>query len=115
MNKSEPKVVKREPIGSQREPKRSPKGAKGSQNGAKERPKCIKKSSFGKGRENERQGGARVSTGVSILATIFDQKSKKWYPKRHPKIDAEKVWGNYGKRVKNHAQINDFSYLFKKT
>ena len=26
-----------------------------------------------------------------ILATIFGQKSKKWHPKKHAKIDAEKV------------------------
>ena len=31
---------------------------------------------------------------ASLLGAIFDQKSKKWYPKRHPKIDAEKVSKN---------------------
>jgi len=26
-----------------------------------------------------------------ILGAIFDQKTQKWHPKRHAKIDAEKV------------------------
>ena len=46
------------------------------------------------------------------LATIFDQKSKKWHPKRHPKINAEKVSKNHEKSIQNDvkmdAQINDF-------
>ena len=47
-----------------------------------------------------------------LLATIFDQKSKKWHPKKHAKIDAEKVSKNHEKSIKNDAKmdakINDF-------
>ena len=54
----------------------------------------------------------------SLLATIFDQKSKKCHPKRHPKIDAEKVSKNDEKSIQNNAKmdakINDFWYLFEK-
>ena len=45
VSKSEAKVIKREPIGSQSEPKRSPKGAKGNQNGAKMEPKSNQNAS----------------------------------------------------------------------
>ena len=62
----------------------------------------------------------------SILASflvhfciIFGQKSKKWHPKRHPKIDAEKVskndakmdqkWGQNGPKIHpNFSQQTDF-------
>ena len=40
------------------------------------------------------------------------------HPKRHPKIDAEKVLKIDGKRVEHEAKfdtkINDFSYFFEK-
>ena len=53
-----------------------------------------------------------------LLATIFDKNPKKWHPKRHPKIDAEKVSINYAKRLQNDAkmdaQIYDFSCFFEK-
>ena len=52
----------------------------------------------------------------TILGAIFYQKSKKWHPKRHPKIDAEKVSKIDAKRVQNDAKIDaeiiDFSYFF---
>ena len=35
----------------------------------------------------------------TIPGAIFDQKSKKWHPKRHPKIDAEKVSKNDAKMM----------------
>ena len=48
--------------------------------------------------------GAKLSERPSafrpLLATFFHQKSKKWHPKRHPKIDAGKVWKNDAKRFK---------------
>ena len=54
----------------------------------------------------------------SHLATIFHQKSKKWHPKRHPKIDAEKVSKIDAKRLQNDAKmdakINEFSYFSEK-
>ena len=53
-----------------------------------------------------------------MLATIFHQKSKKWHPKRHPKIDAEKVMKIDAKRVEHYAKIdskiNDISDFFEK-
>ena len=52
------------------------------------------------------------------LATIFGQKSKKCHPKKHAKIDAEKVSKNDAKRVQNEAKIDteiiDFSCFFEK-
>ena len=61
------------------------------------------------------QGGKRetaVFQRRTLLATIFHQKSKKWHPKRHPKIDAEKVSKNHEKSIQNDAKmdakINDF-------
>ena len=65
-SKSYQKGPKREPKGAKKEPKGNKKEPKWSQNGAKERPKCIKKSSFGKGRENERQKAAAWSVRVSF-------------------------------------------------
>ena len=54
----------------------------------------------------------------TILATIFDQKSKKWHPKMHAKIDAEKVSKIDPKRVQNKAKIDakiiDFSIFSKR-
>ena len=99
MSKSEAKVIKREPIGSQREPKRSPKGAKGSQNGAKMEPKSDQNASKNQASEKvAKRSILRLKSG-SILGAIFDQKSKKWHPKRHPKIDVEKASKNDAKRL----------------
>ena len=74
MSKSDQKGANREPKGAKKEPKGSKKEPKWSQNGAKERPKCIKKSSFGKGRENERQGrpwARKLSRGPEFLGAIW--------------------------------------------
>ena len=46
------------------------------------------------------------------------EKSKKWHPESHPKIDAEKVLKNDAKRLQNEAKMDakiyDFSYFFEK-
>ena len=64
VNKSEAEVIKREPIGSQR----SQKGAKREQKGAKMEPKsdhnASRKSSFGKGRENDRKREVKTPTMI---------------------------------------------------
>ena len=64
------------------------------------------------GRPLGRQGGVCNMLSGSNLGAIFDQKSKKWHPKRHPKIDAEKVSKNHEKSIQNDAKmdakINDF-------
>ena len=48
----------------------------------------------------------------------FRSKIKKWYPKKHSKINAEKVSKNDTKRLQNDAKmdakINDFSCFFEK-
>ena len=63
------------------------------------------------------KGGHPQKSG-SLLAIIFDQKSKKWYPKRHPKINAETVSKNDAKRLQNDAKMDakifDFSCFFEK-
>ena len=63
-------------------------------------------------------GGAGTDLDGPSLATIFDQKSKKLYPKSHPKIDTEKVSKNDAKRFQNDAkmdaEIYDFSCFFEK-
>ena len=46
-----------------------------------------------------RQKRAPSKMNASLLGAIFGQKSKKWHPKRHPKIDAEKVSKNDAKRL----------------
>ena len=38
-----------------------------------------------------RQNVARAYENGPILEATFDNKSKKWHPKMHPKIEAEKV------------------------
>ena len=54
----------------------------------------------------------------AILGAIFYKTSKKWHPKVHPKIDAEKVLKNDAKRIQNEAKIDAeiivFSYFFEK-
>ena len=50
--------------------------------------------------------GVRGIFAGPTFATIFDQKSKKWYPKKHAKMDAEKVSKNYAKWVQNEAKID---------
>ena len=47
----------------------------------------------------ERQKLTTYTVCRTIAATIFDQKSKKWHPKNHAKIDAEKVLKNYAKMM----------------
>ena len=59
----------------------------------------------------ERQNGQSTDFDGPSLATIFDQKSKKWHPKRHPKIDAEKVSKFHAKMYAGAAvgsQLLDF-------
>ena len=51
------------------------------------------------GRHLGRQKPKKCHFWGALLATIFDQKSKKWPPKRHPKIDAEKVSKNDAKMM----------------
>ena len=107
--KSEPKRNQREPKMSQREPKvsrRDPKGSqwepKGSQKWAKGRPKCIKKSIFGKGREKGAPGAIRHSIPRTILGAIFHQKSMK---KTMRKSMLKKVWQINKFRCENGINI----------
>ena len=97
----EPKVSQREPKVSQREPKVSQREPKGSQKWAKGRPKCIKKSIFGKGRE---KGAKMVVPSYAFwlrFGAIFHQKSmKKTMRKSMPK----KSWISW----KNDAEIRCF-------
>ena len=66
----------------------------------------------------ERQNGQGTDLDGPSLATIFDQKSKKCNPKRHPKIDAEKVSTIDAKRLQNDTKMDarmvDLSYCFEK-
>ena len=70
------------------------------------------------GRPLGRQSGDRQGFCRTHLGAIFDKKSKKWHPKRHPKIDAEKVSKNDEKRLQNDAKMDariyDFSCFFEK-
>ena len=54
----------------------------------------------------------------TLLATIFHQKSNRCHPKKHLKIDAEKVMNIDAKRIENDAKmatkIYDFSYFLEK-
>ena len=43
-------------------------------------------------------GGASMFAGPT-LATVFVKNAKKWHPKRHLKIEAEKVSKMYAKRL----------------
>ena len=73
-----PKVCPLEPKGSQREPKGSQREPKVSQRKrAQGRPKCIQKSTFGKGREKDEKRACRLYPRPSILGAIFHQKSMK--------------------------------------
>ena len=51
------------------------------------------------------KSGHRTGPRPSIFGTIFGQKSKKWHPKTHSKIDAEKVLNNDAKSSKNDSKI----------
>ena len=57
----------------------------------------------------------KVCTIWTPLATSFSQKSRKGRPKRHPKINIEKVQKINAKRCQNEAimasQIHDFSFI----
>ena len=46
------------------------------------------------------------------LATIVRQKSNKWHPERHTKIDAEKVMSNDEKRLQNDTKMDVVFYVF---
>ena len=71
------KVSQKGAKGSQKGAKGSQKAAKGSQKGAKGRPKCIKKSTFGKGRENDGKREVTANIFWSHFGDIFHQKSMK--------------------------------------
>ena len=58
------------------------------------------------------QKGALSKLSASILGAIFDQKSKKRHPKRHLKIDAEKVSKNDEKRLQNDAKMDAIFMFF---
>ena len=89
--RSEPKGAIRSPKGNQRAPEGSQKWAKG-------RPKCIKKSVFGKDRENDGKRVAALGIRRTILGAFFHQKSmKKTMRKSMPK----KSWISW----KNDAKI----------
>ena len=47
-----------------------------------------------------------------ILGAIFGQKSEKWHPKRHQKIDDEKVSKNDAKWTKHEAKMAPKSMIF---
>ena len=50
-----------------------------------------------------------------LLATIFANKSKKWYPKKHPKIDDLKLMATGSQNDEQmDAQIEDLSCFFEK-
>ena len=51
-----------------------------------------------------RPGQGPCTSRRTLLATIFHQKPKKWHPKKHPKIDAEKVSEMYAKRCQKGCQ-----------
>ena len=115
--KSEPKGTKSEPKGSQSDPKGSQRAAKvsqrepkGSQKWAKGRPKCIKKSNFGKGRE---KGAKRLSASRwngSFLGAIFHQKSiKKRCGNR-----CRKSRENWRKSVRKRDRNSSGIWLFSK-
>ena len=61
-----------------------------------------------------RQKGASSKMKPSNLATIFGQKSKKWHPKRHQKIDAEKVSKNDAKMRPKSMQKTMIFHTFSK-
>ena len=92
-----PKVSQRVPKGSQGEPKGNQREPKGSQKWAKGRPKCIKKSTSGKGRENDGFLVVRPGTFWTSFGAIFHQKSmKKSMRKSMPK----KSWISWKIHVK---------------
>ena len=96
---SEPKGNKREPRepkGRQRETKRIPKGAKGP-------PKCIQKSTFGKGREKVANISIMRYFPRTFLGAIFHQKSmEKSMRKSMPK----KWWKSMNNRCTSATSIN---------
>ena len=80
-----------------------PKPSKYQQNGDQNRSKIDENSSLRCrcvfGAFLGRQSGQPIQLDWTTLATIFDKKSKKCHPKRHPKIDAEKVSKNDEKSI----------------
>ena len=62
----------------------------------------------------------RVATHITcriFFGAIFDEQSKKWHPKRHPNIDAEKVSKNedffFQNNAKTRSPSNDTSMDFR--
>ena len=102
----EGKWSQREPRVSQRAPKTSQGEPKGSQRWAQGRPKCIKKSTFGKGRENDGNYGDRRHYGGITFGAIFHQKSmNKSMWKSMPK----QLWKLMKNRCEYEATIWSFS------
>ena len=89
---------------------REPKSSTYHQNGSQNRSRINEKSPLQCGRVFGTTIGRQVTPRATVfgthLTTIFDQKSKKWHTKRHPKIDAEKVSKNYEKSIQNEVKID---------
>ena len=97
-----PKVSQRVPKGSQGEPKGNQRQPKGSQKWAKGRPKCIRKSTFGKGREKVSKMAYRRRVFGSHFELIFHNKSmNKSMRKSMPK----KGWILMKNRCENEAIV----------
>ena len=76
-SQSEPKGRQKEPKGSQREPKGGQGVPKGSQRWANGRPKCIKKSTVGKGREKGAKKDPPIYPVLILLGAFWEQLSIK--------------------------------------
>ena len=99
VRKSRARVSKSGPRGTKSEPKGTKSEPKGSQRWAKGRPKCIKKSTFGKGRKNDGKTVKREESRTSILEPFsmknrwknrcgnWDRKSKEIRRKNDAKTD----------------------------
>ena len=92
------------------------KGAKMEPRGAKRRPKCIQKSISEGGRENDVKIGRPGITFWDVFWSKSHLKSgkkrTKTPPKKHPKINVEKVRKNNKKHVKIRSKINETSMKF---
>ena len=89
VSQREPKVSQWEPKVSQREPRVSQWEPKGSQKWAKGRPKCIKKSTFGEGREKHAKRVFASNSFWSILGAMFRQKTMN----KSMRKSMPKMWG----------------------
>ena len=130
--KRERKEAKREPKWREWEPKVNQKGVKGCEKGAKGGQKGGQREQKGAKREpkNDQNGSKnrlgrqgrfwerKVDVARDILEPFLVQKSKKRHPKKHQKIDAEKVSKNDAKRwpkwCKNGCQNHDFSIFLRR-